>query len=167
MKTPVTLLLAALIAAGAFSPSSAAAHEGATFDSFTVEGTLKDKCRLFNLSVSDPSHVRLDTRRKQRLGTLLYKCRNRNGMTRTITSENNGFMRSDDNHAAYRLAHTGKFGIGFGFRQLSEPLVSSVPGSIFLAIGLPGSVWFRLDENPDSLMAGTYRDRITISVAAN
>lgn len=116
-------------------------------------------------------------------GEATYRCNSANGFTRTITSQNNGFLTLDgaattDNSRRIRfnMAHTGASGLSFAAQQLTSPVSSTVGGSTALLAGETGNVSFQAFGVQGSaggngapgttVYAGNYRDTVTVTVTA-
>jgi spore coat protein U-like protein len=117
-------------------------------------------------------------------GEATYRCNSANGFTRTITSQNNGFLTlggQPTNDAARRIrfnmAHTGNSGLAFGAQQLTSAVSNSFGGSTAFLAGETGNVSFQAfgvqggvggnGATGTTVYAGTYQDTVTITVTAN
>jgi spore coat protein U-like protein len=117
-------------------------------------------------------------------GSATYRCNNVTGFTRTITSQNNGWLTLDGNATTdnarrirFNMVHGGGSGLGFAAQQLTAPLNRSFPGNSTFLNGQTGGVSFQafgvrgpLAANGvpgTTVMAGNYRDTVTITVTAN
>jgi spore coat protein U-like protein len=117
-------------------------------------------------------------------GSATYRCNSTNGFTRTITSQNNGFMTLDGNattdntrRIAFTMTHGGGSSLGFAAQQLSTALSNSFPASNAFLNGQTGGVSFQAfgvqseaggNGSPGTTVyAGNYQDTVTITVTAN
>lgn len=117
-------------------------------------------------------------------GSATYRCNSPAGFTRTIASQNNGFLTlggdattQDSRRIRFTIAHGGGSGLSFAARQLNAPVSRSYPRDTSWLNGQTGSVSFQafgVRTAPGangvagtSVMAGTYRDTVTITVTAN
>ncbi len=117
-------------------------------------------------------------------GSATYRCNTTTGFTRTITSQNNGFLTLDGNPTTdnarrirFNMAHSGGSGLTFPVQQLTAPLSRSFPGNPTWMSGQTGAVTFQafgVRAAPSSngtsgttVVAGNYRDTVTITVTAN
>ncbi|MCU0948884.1 MAG: hypothetical protein MUF47_11640 [Porphyrobacter sp.] len=117
-------------------------------------------------------------------GSATYRCNGVNGFTRTITSQNNGWLTLDGNATTdnarrirFNMAHGGGSGLGFGAQQLTAPVSRSFPGSTAFLNGQTGGVSFQafgVRGTPTAngvpgttVLAGNYRDTVTITLTAN
>jgi spore coat protein U-like protein len=117
-------------------------------------------------------------------GSATYRCNGLNGFTRTIASQNNGWLTLDGNATTdnarrirFNMTHGGGSGIGFPARQLTAPVTGSFPGNAAFLSGQTGGVSFQafgvrgpLAANGvpgTTVLAGNYRDTVTITVTAN
>ncbi len=117
-------------------------------------------------------------------GSATYRCNSTNGFTRTITSQNNGFLTLDgtattDNtrRIPFTMAHGGGNGFGFSAQQLSTPLNNPFNASSAFLNGQTGGVSFQAfgvqtapggnDAVGTTVFAGNYQDTVTITVTAN
>jgi len=149
-----------------FSVSSAKIVQAGNID-FDLKGKVKNYCHAYNLSIADVETINLNTSANQKLGLIYYKCKNPNGFTRTITSQNNGQLKNGAQGIDYLVSHTGWPYIDFGPTQLTTPKVTSVPGSWWFCLGVLGKMKVSIPSLPNDLMAGTYSDTITVAVAGN
>ena len=115
---------------------------------------------------------------------LSYACNLPGGFSRTVSSQNGGFMfrngttGGSGDRIAYEMTHSGASGLAFGYQQLTAPIVTDHIDVAFLD-GEIGSVKFRangvlvssgLEDNAGpstSAYAGDYADKVTIAVTAN
>lgn len=117
-------------------------------------------------------------------GEATYRCNSVNGFSRTITSQNNGFLTlggQPTNDAARRIrfnmAHTGASGLSFSAQQLTAPVSNTFAGSTAFLAGETGEVSFQAfgvqgdvggNGSPGTTVyAGDYSDTVTITVTAN
>lgn len=110
-------------------------------------------------------------------GDATYRCNSANGFSRTITSQNNGYLTLDgvataDNARRIRfdMAHTGNSGLAFAAQQLTTPLSANFGGSAAFLAGETGNVSFQAfgvqGAAGTTVYAGNYRDTVTITVTA-
>ena len=117
-------------------------------------------------------------------GSATYRCNSRAGFTRTVTSQNNGWLTLDGNATTentrrirFNMAHGGGSGLGFAARQLTAPVNNSFPGNGTWLAGQTGGVSFQAfgvrgapaanGVPGTTVLAGNYRDTVTITVTAN
>jgi len=117
-------------------------------------------------------------------GSATYRCNTRMGFTRTITSQNNGWLTLDGNSTTdanrrirFNMQHGGGSGLSFPVRQLTAPFSRNYPGNPTWINGQTGSVSFQafgVRAAPGSngvagttVMAGNYRDTVTITLTSN
>ena len=118
-------------------------------------------------------------------GDITYRCNVLAGFTRTVTSQNGGFMTlggasTTDNARRIRFTMRHAGANGFGYRQLTTPRVNSLRDSatnrrflngqnariFFRAFGVRGPA---TSTGPvgTRVFAGNYRDTVTITITAN
>jgi len=117
-------------------------------------------------------------------GSATYRCNGRNGFTRTITSQNNGWLTLDGNPTTeasrrirFNMQHGGGSSLGFPAQQLTAALSRSFPGNSTFLAGQTGGVTFQAfgvrgapaanGVPGTTVLAGNYRDTVTITVTAN
>ena len=117
-------------------------------------------------------------------GSATYRCNSRTGFTRRIESQNNGWMTLDGNPTTeairrirFNMSHGGGSGLSFGARQLTNPVDNTFPGNSTWLAGQTGSVNFQAfgvrgapaanGVPGTTVLAGNYRDTVTITVTAN
>lgn len=117
-------------------------------------------------------------------GSATYRCNTRIGFTRTITSQNNGWLTlngtatTDANRRIrFNMLHGGGSGLGFPARQLTAPFSRNFPGNPTWLNGQTGTVTFQafgVRAAPGSngvagttVLAGNYRDTVTITLTSN
>lgn len=117
-------------------------------------------------------------------GSATYRCNGRTGFTRTITSQNNGWLTlngtptTDANRRIrFNMQHGGGSGMGFVAQQLTAPLSRSFPGNPTWLAGQTGGITFQAfgvrgapaanGVPGTTVLAGNYRDTVTITVTAN
>jgi spore coat protein U-like protein len=117
-------------------------------------------------------------------GSATYRCNARTGFTRTIASQNNGWLTLEGNPTTeasrrirFNMQHGGGSGMGFPTQQLTAPLSRSYPGNPTWLAGQTGGVTFHafgVRGAPSSnglsgttVLAGNYRDTVTITLTAN
>ncbi|MFO6448610.1 hypothetical protein ACLBKU_15855 [Erythrobacter sp. NE805] len=117
-------------------------------------------------------------------GSATYRCNSTAGFTRTIASQNNGWLTldgapttQDTRRIRFTLAHGGGSGLGFAARQLTAPVTGSFPGSGTWLGGQTGGVSFQASGvrgapaangvPGTTVLSGNYRDTVTITLTAN
>lgn len=117
-------------------------------------------------------------------GSATYRCNVRTGFTRTIASQNNGWLTLEGNPTTdanrrirFNMQHGGGSGMGFNAQQLTAPLSRSFPGNPTWLVGQTGGITFQafgVRAAPSSngvsgttVLAGNYRDTVTITLTAN
>lgn len=117
-------------------------------------------------------------------GGATYRCNVLTGFTRTIASQNEGWLTLDgnattDNARRIRvtMTHGGGSGLNFPARQLTTPFSRSFPGNPTWLAGQTGGVSFQASGvrgapaangvPGTTVMAGNYRDTVTITLTAN
>lgn len=117
-------------------------------------------------------------------GNATYRCTSRAGFTRTITSQNNGWLTLGGTPTTdvtrrirFDMEHGGGNGLAFAMRQLTAPLSRNFPSTPVWLSGQTGSVTFRaygVRATPTAngapgttVRAGTYRDTVTITILSN
>ncbi|MEM9781721.1 MAG: hypothetical protein AAF899_04515 [Pseudomonadota bacterium] len=115
-------------------------------------------------------------------GSITYVCNAPGGFTRTISSQNNGFLFREgtvgggEDQIAYTVQHGGGSGLSFAERQLTAPEVSIFSGAPAFVEGQTGSITFRTfgvretttnDAVATTVRAGTYTDVVTVAITAN
>jgi spore coat protein U-like protein len=128
--------------------------------------------------------VNSDATVDQAVGSATYRCNSRAGFTRTIASQNNGWLTLDGNPTTdnarrirFTMRHGGGSGLGFSSRQLTAPLSRSFAGATAFLNGQTGGVSFQAfgvrgapaanGVPGTTVMSGNYRDTVTITVTAN
>lgn len=116
-------------------------------------------------------------------GEATYRCNSVNGFTRTITSQNNGYLTlggtattDDARRIRFNMAHSGNLGLSFSAQQLTSPVSSTFGGSTAFLAGETGNVSFQAfgvqgaaggnGAPGTTVYAGNYRDTVTITVTA-
>lgn len=117
-------------------------------------------------------------------GEATYRCNSADGFTRTITSQNNGYLTLDGTATTesarrirFNMVHSGTSGLAFSAQQLTSPLSNSFGGSTAFLAGQTGNVSFQAfgvqgdvggNGSPGTTVyAGNYSDTVTITVTAN
>jgi len=117
-------------------------------------------------------------------GNATYRCTSRAGFTRTITSQNNGWLTlggtptiDATRRIRFDIAHGGGNGLAFGMRQLTAPLSRNFPSTPVWLSGQTGSVTFQAygvraaptanGAPGTTVRAGNYRDTVTITILSN
>jgi spore coat protein U-like protein len=172
--------------------ASAVASASAQNLTLGLEADVMQMCGAFNGQTSAVevdfgalANTPIDRQLLRRAGSITYRCNNRNGFTRSIASQNGGYMTLNGeatNDAARRIPFTmSQSGAnGFAQRQLTTPMVTSHRDGVTsarLLRGSGGNVSFRASgvRTPTAggapagtrVFAGTYRDTVTITITAN
>lgn len=117
-------------------------------------------------------------------GSATYRCNSTAGFTRTIASQNNGYMTLDGNatadnarRIAFTMTHGGGSGVNFDATQLATPLSNNFSSTSAFLAGQTGGVSFQAfgvqtapgsnDSVGTTVFAGNYQDTVTITVTAN
>lgn len=164
-----TIAAAAALIVGGFAAQASADN---SFN-FTIEGTIPTVCQGNNNSIAATETVDLTIATSQSLGSVTYVCNSAGGFTRTITSQNGGYLFRGNtqgggaNQVAYQLASGGGSGLSFPAEQLVAPKVTNHNGSTAFITGQTGSVSVVVPQPTGNVYAGTYSDVVTIAVTAN
>jgi spore coat protein U-like protein len=180
-----SLLLAASIAALAAAPVGA---QNVTYD---VNAQITPVCGVYSsagtvidVNFGSLADVATSSTVSVGAGSATYRCNTRTGFTRTITSQNNGWLTLEGNPTTeanrrirFNMQHGGGSGMGFPTQQLTAPLSRSFPGNPTWLLGQTGGVTFHafgVRAAPSSnglsgttVLSGNYRDTVTITVTAN
>lgn len=175
----------------AFLAALSGAPLAAQTTSFELAAQVAPICGVYNstgttinVDFGALAHVATDASVNVGVGSATYRCNSPAGFTRTIASQNNGFLTlggdattQDSRRIRFTIAHGGGSGLNFAARQLNTPVSRSYPGGTSWLNGQTGSVSFQafgVRTAPDangvantSVFAGTYRDTVTITVTAN
>lgn len=178
-------LLAASLAAVAAVPASAQTL------TYNLNAQVAPVCGVYNstgtsidVDFGALASVPSDTSVNVPAGSATYRCNSTAGFTRTVTSQNNGFMTRDGiattdeaRRIAFTITHGGGNGLGFGATQLATPLSNSFNASSAFLEGQTGGVSFQAfgvqtapggnDSIGTTVFAGDYQDTVTITVTAN
>lgn len=117
-------------------------------------------------------------------GSATYRCNSTAGFTRTIASQNNGWLTldgapttQDSRRIRFTLTHGGGSGLGFAARQLTAPVTGSFPGNTTWLAGQTGGVSFQASGvrgapaangvPGTTVLSGNYRDTVSITLTAN
>lgn len=117
-------------------------------------------------------------------GSATYRCNSAAGFTRTIASQNNGWLTldgaattQDSRRIRFTMTHGGGSGLSFGARQLTAPFSRSYGGSGTWLGGQTGGVSFQASGvrgapaangvPGTTVLSGNYRDTVTITLTAN
>lgn len=117
-------------------------------------------------------------------GSATYRCNSVTGFTRTITSQNNGWLTlngnpttEDSRRIRFNMTHGGGSGLSFPARQLTVPFSRSYPGNSTWLVGQTGGVSFQASGvrgapaangvPGTTVLAGNYRDTVAITLTAN
>lgn len=164
MKSFMALSGTALVAVLAASSPVQAEN---TSDSFVIQGSLGSTCFLENKSVGEVAQVELDKLAPQILGQFEYTCNAPAGFTRTISSQNAGYLENGNNQIRYLLGSGGGNFLGFQPVHLESPVNTNVPFAQPFTNGFPANIIFQLDVLPQGVSAGDYTDTVNVAIAAN
>jgi spore coat protein U-like protein len=145
---------------------------------FSADGPVVD------VDFGELSAVPSDQVVQRRAGTVTYRCNTTVGYTRTIASQNSGYLTLDGNpttddarRIAFTMRQTGAH--GFARRQFSVPLTTFHPvgrNSNAILRGNGGIVFFEAfgvransggGTPTTTVFAGNYRDTVSVTVTAN
>lgn len=179
------MTLAAGIAALAAVPASA---QNLTYEMNAqvtpVCGVYSSSGTVINVNFGNLANVDAGDTVDAPAGSATYRCNARTGFTRTITSQNNGWLTLDGNPTTdnarrirFNMLHGGGSGLSFPVRQLTAPFSRSYPGNSTWLAGQTGSVTFQAfgvrgapaanGVPGTTVMAGNYRDTVTITITVN
>lgn len=116
---------------------------------------------------SADAEVDLTSRTEQTLGKIDYRCNSANGFTRRISSENNGQLRRGGQGIPYFVSQSGDAGVAMPRVQLTTPVVDQVGGSALMTNGSSGFFKVEVPSLPRGLIAGEYRDTVSIEITPN
>lgn len=177
-------LLVAGLAAVAAVPASAQSL------TYNLNAEVAPTCGVYNSSGStipvdfgELATVAASTTVDVAAGEATYRCNSVNGFTRTITSQNNGYLtlggqptNDDARRIRFNMAHTGNSGLAFSAQQLTSPVAGTFAGSTAFLAGETGDVSFQAfgvqgaaggnGAPGTTVYAGNYRDTVTITVTA-
>lgn len=183
MRTSV--FLAASIAALAGVPVGA---QNLTYDMNAqvapLCGVYNSTGTVINVDFGSLANVASDATANAAAGSATYRCNSVAGFTRTIASQNNGWLTLDGNATTedsrrirFTITHGGGSGLSFAARQLTAPFSRSYPGNSTWLAGQTGGVSFQASGvrgapaangvPGTTVMAGNYRDTVTITLIAN
>ncbi|QNE32427.1 hypothetical protein F1C10_11045 [Sphingomonas sp. NBWT7] len=103
----------------------------------------------------------------QSLADVNYRCNSPNGFTRRISSENGGELRRGNQGIPYFLSQSGDATLAFAPVQLTTPVTDGVTSSAALSVGSSGFLKVEVPQVPQGLIAGEYRDLISIEITPN
>lgn len=184
----MTLIRLAL-AAGALSASGTAVAQTSTY---ALSAQVQQVCGAYN---SEGATVAVDfgalanTPPDQFIwraaGDIIYRCNVRDGFTRTVASQNGGFLTlggQPTGETARRILFTMQHwgADGFNYAQLTAPRISThrdTAGNPRFLNGENARVWFRAYGVQGTatggapagtrVFAGDYRDTVTVTITAN
>lgn len=183
MRTPV--ILAATAAALAGAPLGA---QNLTYDMSArvapVCGVYSSTGTVIDVNFGSLATVATDATVNAPAGSATYRCNSVAGFTRTIASQNNGWLTLDGTSTSdssrrirFTLTHGGGSGLGFAARQLTAPVSNSYPGNTTWLAGQTGGISFQASGvrgapaangvSGTTVMSGNYRDTVTITLTAN
>ncbi|MCU0948883.1 MAG: hypothetical protein MUF47_11635 [Porphyrobacter sp.] len=182
-------LIRLTLAAGIFSASSAAMAQSSTY---ALNAQVQQVCGAYNAegqTVTVDFGALANTPPNEFVwraaGDITYRCNVLAGFTRTITSQNSGFMTlggQPTSEPARRILFTMQHwgADGFNYTQLTAPRVSThrdTAGNPRFLIGENARVWFRAygvqgtatggAPTGTRVFAGDYRDTVTLTITAN
>lgn len=134
-------------------------------DTTIIAGTVGGICSVETLT--PVAVINLADRGSQPITDVVYTCNSLNGFTRTISSENSGFLKRGDAGIAYTISGSGDQQLGFSSRSLNTAYVNAVPSFPALTHGATGKLSVRIGAVPDNLVAGQYGDTVTIEITPN
>lgn len=137
---------------------------GAPSDDVQIAGPVPAECTVS--LPQDRVAIDLHDRGSQSLGSISYTCNDPDGVVRTVSSENGGFLVQDDYRIAYEFEERGDNPPGFQSRQLSAPLISQIGGGD-LVLGVTQELRAVISVLPRELAAGEYSDKVTIEISPN
>lgn len=111
--------------------------------------------------------VDLSTRSPQTVSLVIYTCNSVEGFVRQISSENAGVLRRGSQSIVYFLAQTGDGPLAITRTQLASPVITAVPASAALTNGSGGIFQVDVPSLRRDLLAGEYRDTITVAITPN
>ncbi len=180
-----SLILAASIAALAAAPLGA---QNLTYDMNAqvapVCGVYSSTGTVIDVDFGSLATVATDATVNAPAGSATYRCNSINGFRRTIASQNGGWMTlsgnpttDDSRRIRYTMAHGGGSGLSFSARSLVVAIRSSFPGNATWLAGQTGSVSFQAfgvrgapaanGVPGTTVLAGNYRDTVTITLTSN
>jgi hypothetical protein len=101
------------------------------------------------------------------VGHLSYTCNSQNGFTRRISSANNGRLLRGSLGIPYFISQSGDGSLAMSRVQLTGPVVTQVEASELLSIGSGGVLKVDVPQLPARLLAGEYRDIVSIDITPN
>ncbi len=181
--------IAALMLCGAAlcaSPASANnVNYGLTAQVVTVCGVYSASGPTIEVSFADLAALPSSQRRQSSPTSVTYRCNTLTGFTRTVSSQNGGYMTLDGNPTTdnarripFLMRQSGAH--GFANRQLTAPFITTHRvgrNSTALLRGNDGTIFFQAygvrgpqdasRRTGSRVYAGNYRDTVTITITAN
>ena len=156
------LILATL---GLSAPASAQAiAEPQEIDVTDISGMVPSTCSVEALVAA--RRLRLSGQ-AQDVTDVVYRCNNADGITRRISSLNNGRLLRGTQGIPYLISQEGATDLAFPPVSLAGPVVTELPPSIPLTNGTTGLLRLTIPAVPAGLLAGEYIDTITIEIVPN
>lgn len=147
---------------------------GTVADNMTVQG--RSDTTLFYAQIapvcsvsasSAEAEIDVSSRGEQTIGEVDYRCNSANGFTRRISSANNGQLRRGSQGIPYYVSQSGDGALAISRVQLTQPVVDQVPASALLTVGSSGFFKVEVPNLPRGLLAGEYRDTVSIEITGN
>ena len=149
-----------------------------------VCGVYNSTGTVINVDFGSLADVASDATVNAAAGSATYRCNVLAGFTRTIASQNSGWLTLDGNPTTetsrrirFTMAHGGGSGLGFAAQQLTAPANRSFTGNSTWLAGQTGGVSFQASGvrgapaangvPGTTVLAGNYRDTVTITLTAN
>lgn len=111
--------------------------------------------------------VDLSIRSEQTVSSVTYTCNSVDGFTRQISSENAGVLRRGSQGIAYFLSQSGDGPLALARTRLTSPVIDAVPATAALTNGSGGFFKVDVPTLQRDLLAGEYRDTITVAITPN
>lgn len=180
-----SVIFAASIATLSATPLGA---QNLTFD---INAQVSPTCRVYsssgtviNVNFGSLADVASTATVNVAAGSATYQCSSLAGFTRTIASQNDGWLTLDGNPTTqtnrrirFTMTHGGGSGLGFPARQLTAPFSRNYPRNPTWLGGQTGAVSFQASGvrgapasngvSGTTVLAGNYRDTVTITLTSN
>lgn len=111
--------------------------------------------------------IDLTTRSDQVVGGITYTCNALGGFTRRVTSLNGGALRRGGQGIDYFLSQSGDGELAIPRTRLTSPLLGEVHAFPALTAGAGGLLSVQIPSVAPDLLAGEYRDTVTIEITPN
>jgi len=159
------LLLLQVVSSDAVGSLADQGGEGRRDDTTTIMAQIPPICTVD----TDSAEIGIDPQRsgEQSVGTITYTCNAIGGFTRRITSANNGSLRRGAQDIAYFISQTGTGALELPRTRLTSPVVSDIPASAVLTTGSSEQVKIEVPTPTLELLAGEYRDTVSIEISPN